>query len=276
MPPASSGPRWLATLLAGAALASPAAAAGAPPPEGTCPALNARPGAGVAEDAAPTRMPEGALVGHDALLALRHLLPEEVWQLRHAFFFDGMRLEIGACHRRYPTADFYAAATEQFAGKARLDADGNLHGYVAGLPFPPATIDPAAPDAAARWAWNFEKRYRGAGPDRPLPPDRLPEPHGRHPGLRGLVLLAPVARARRSRGERLHDSRRRREPLDRRRPLRPSRWTPATSPGTRSARPRRRRSTRIPTRPSSTSPRCGRCAARRPPGSTASSRPAIA
>jgi hypothetical protein len=163
MPSASSGPRWLATLLAGAALAAPAA--GAPPPEGTCPALNARPGGGVAEDATPTRMPEGVLVPHAALIALRHLLPEEIWQLRHAFFFDGMRLEIGACHRRYPTSDFYAAATEQFAGKARLDEDNNLHGYVAGLPFPPASIDPAAPDAAARWAWNFEKRYRGAGPN---------------------------------------------------------------------------------------------------------------
>jgi hypothetical protein len=162
MPPAPPGPRWLATLLAGAALASPAAAE--PPPEGTCPALYAMPGASPGEDAALTRLPEGALVEHNALLALRHLLPEEVWQLRHAFFFDGMRLEIGACHRRYPTGAFYAEATEKFAGKARLDEDGNLHGYVAGLPFPPKTIDPAAPDAAARWAWNFEKRYRGAGP----------------------------------------------------------------------------------------------------------------
>ena len=162
MPSASSGPRWLATLLAGAALAAPAA--GAPPAEGTCPALNARPGGGVAEDAAPTRIPEGVRVGHDALIALRSLLPDEVWQLRHAFFFDGMQLEIGSCHRRYPTADFYAAATEKYSGKSTLDKDGNLHGYVAGLPFPPDSIDPKAPDAAVRWAWNFEKRYRGAGP----------------------------------------------------------------------------------------------------------------
>ena len=162
MPPVTPGLRWLAMPLAAAALAAPAA--GAPPPEGTCPALYGAPGASVAEDATITRLPEGALVEHNALLALRHLLPDEVWQLRHAFFFDGMRLEIGACHRVYPTADFYAAASEKFAGKATLDADGNLHGYVAGLPFPPKSIDPAAPDAAARWAWNFEKRYRGSGP----------------------------------------------------------------------------------------------------------------
>ena len=162
MPSASSGPRWLATLLAGAALAAPAA--GAPPAEGTCPPLNARPGGGVAEDAIPTRIPEGVRVGHDALIALRSMLPEEIWQLRHVFFYDGMQLEIGSCHRRYPTADFYAAATAKYAGKATLDKDGNLHGYVAGLPFPPESIDPKAPDAAVRWAWNFEKRYRGAGP----------------------------------------------------------------------------------------------------------------
>ena len=154
--------RWLATLLAGAALSAPAGAE--PPPEGTCPAITGQPGAGVGEDAVLTRIPEGATVAHDSLLALRQLLPEEVWQLRHAFFHEGMRLEIGACHRRYPTSDLYAQATEQFAGKAKLDAEGNLHGYVAGLPFPPATIDPKAPDAAARWAWNLEKRHRGSGP----------------------------------------------------------------------------------------------------------------
>ncbi len=151
-----------ATLLASAALATPAA--GVPPPEGTCPAITAQPGSGAGEDAVLTRIPEGATVAHDSLLALRHLLPEEIWQLRHAFFHDGMRLEIGPCHRRYPTAAFYAQATEQFAGKAKLDADGNLRGYVAGLPFPPATIDPKAPDAGARWAWNLEKRFRGSGP----------------------------------------------------------------------------------------------------------------
>lgn len=162
MPPRLFRARWLAPLLAGAALAAPAA--GEPPPEGTCPALTAQPGAGAGEDAVLTRIPEGATVAHDSLLALRHLLPEEVWQLRHAFFHDGMRLEIGACHRRYPTAAFYAQATEQFAGKAKLDADANLHGYVAGLPFPPVTIDPKAPDAGVRWAWNLDKRYRGSGP----------------------------------------------------------------------------------------------------------------
>jgi hypothetical protein len=74
-----------------------------------------------------------------------------------------MRLEIGPCHRRYPTPGFFLHATEAFAGRASVDAQGNLRGYVAGLPFPPETIDLEAPDAGVRWAWNVEHRYRGAG-----------------------------------------------------------------------------------------------------------------
>ena len=162
MPPRRLRTRWLAPLLATAALGAPAA--GAPPPEGTCPAIPGHPGDGVAEDATLTRIPEGATVAYDSLLALRELLPDEIWQLRHAFFHDGMQLEIGGCHRRYPTAEPYARATEQLSAKVKLDADGNLRNYRAGLPFPPAAIDPKAPDAGIRWAWNLDKRYRGSGP----------------------------------------------------------------------------------------------------------------
>src|SRR5262245_21630136 len=75
-----------------------------------------------------------------------------------------MRMEIGTCHRRYPVADFYAEATARFAPKVKLDKDGNLEGYVAGLPFPPEQIAAGDPNAAVKWAWNFQHRYRGAGP----------------------------------------------------------------------------------------------------------------
>jgi hypothetical protein len=97
------------------------------------------------------------------LLLLRALLPEEIWRNRDAFFHEGMRMEVGRCHHRYPTPDFFSRATESFAGRATVDEQGNLRGYVAGLPFPPETIDPEAPDAGVRWAWNLEHRYRGAG-----------------------------------------------------------------------------------------------------------------
>ncbi len=98
------------------------------------------------------------------VLRLAPLLPPEVWRHRDLFFHDGMKLVIGACHRRYPPPRSYRSATERFAGSARLDGDGNLGDYTAGLPFPAEAIDPGAADAGARWAWNFERRHRGAGP----------------------------------------------------------------------------------------------------------------
>lgn len=135
------------------------------PPENRCPTFSRTGSAsGPAQDAAPTRLREGMLLSYQDVLRLGSLLPIEVWRSRDAFFHDGMRLEIGPCHRRYPVPDFYRSAGTRFAGNARLDADGNLEGYVAGAPFPPDAIDPQAPDAALRWAWNLEQRYRGAGP----------------------------------------------------------------------------------------------------------------
>jgi hypothetical protein len=153
-------------LAAAAALAASAPAAGAPPPEGECPRLAAAGGAagGSEEDALGPALREGEVVGIGELLKLQTLLPPEVWLHREAFFFEGMRLEIGACHRRFPVPAWYSHATLAHWEKARLDDSGNLRGYVAGLPFPPDRIDPASPDAGARWAWNLELRHRGAGP----------------------------------------------------------------------------------------------------------------
>ena len=146
------------------ALALAPAAGAEPPPEGRCPARNAAPGEVPEVDSGGLLVREGQRVTPDQLLQLRNLFPPEIWNYRDVFFFEGMQMEIGSCHRRYSTAPFYADATRAFAGKARLDKNGNLLDYTAGLPFPPESIDLAAPDAALRWAWNFEMRYRGAGP----------------------------------------------------------------------------------------------------------------
>jgi hypothetical protein len=151
-------------LLLSCAVLSATASLGAPPPEGRCPARNSAPGAEPEVDSGGLLLEEGANLSLDQLLRLQALLPREVFTYRDVFFYEGMRMEIGSCHRRFAPAPFYTEATRAFADQPHLDAEGNLLGYTAGLPFPPESIDASQPDAALRWAWNFEKRYRGAGP----------------------------------------------------------------------------------------------------------------
>jgi len=156
--------RWIRSLCAALALAPCVPAAAAPPDEGDCPEVRLDPvGEGHGLDSPPVQIREGMVIEISQLLLLRSLLPPEIWQHREAFFFEGMRMEIGPCHRRYATAGAYAAATERFRGQPRLDDDGNLRDYTAGQPFPSEDIDAAADDAALRWAWNLEQRWRGAG-----------------------------------------------------------------------------------------------------------------
>ncbi len=152
-------PLALALLLAG--LAAGPAAAGLPP-EDTCPTIGVPP-AGKAADAVPTRLEVGSKLSYDMLAQLRDLIPREIWQNRHVFFYPGMQMVIGGCHRRFPVPDFYTEATRRFHEQVAVDREGNLLGYEAGLPFPPRTIDPKSPDAAVKWAWNLEHRFRGAG-----------------------------------------------------------------------------------------------------------------
>jgi hypothetical protein len=155
--------RALCASAALAALLVPLSAAAELPPEDECPALSGIPGAAADEDATPFRLREGMQLHFADVLLLGSLLPTEVWRNRDQFFHEGMRLEVGPCHRRYRNAAFFEDATKRFAGQARVDKEGNLTGHVAGLPFPPEQIDPKAPDAGLRWAWNVERRYRGAG-----------------------------------------------------------------------------------------------------------------
>jgi hypothetical protein len=160
-------PRPIALLLAALCLApaaaAPRAAASPLPEEGACPAITGA-GAAGSHDATGIPLREGTAVGMGDLLLIRELLPPEIWKYRDTFFYEGMRLEIGPCFRRYPAGKWYEDASAAHAGQARIDEKGNLRGHVAGMPFPPETIAPDDPQAGAKWAWNLELRYRGAGP----------------------------------------------------------------------------------------------------------------
>jgi hypothetical protein len=153
--------RPLLLLTASCFLVGPALAN--PPPEDQCPSISGPLGPGIS-DAVPRRLERGQRIGYDSLPGLRELVPHEVWQQRHIFFFQGMTMVIGDCHRRYAVPEFFSSATQHYAGRAKIDRKGNLQDYVAGLPFPPETIDPDSPQAGVKWAWNLENRFRGAGP----------------------------------------------------------------------------------------------------------------
>ncbi len=157
------GPALLASALA---FSNAVGVRAEPPTEGECPSVVGAPtpleGKGLV-DAPPILLKEGMLIEADRLLMLRRLLPSVVWQHREAFFFEGMQMEIGGCHRRYPIFSPYRRATEQLNQRAKLDKRGNLLHSEAGLPFPPESINPEDEQAAAKWAWNLEQRHRGAG-----------------------------------------------------------------------------------------------------------------
>ena len=137
------------------------------PPEGACAsrAVQWAPDTGpAAQDVVPPAWRPGDRVEFGKIERLHGWLPEEVWERRELFFFEGMLLEVGPCYRRYPAAAYFAAATRANAGKASLDPAGNLSGYTgAGLPFAPGSFADDAPDAGLRWAWNYRYRFLGSG-----------------------------------------------------------------------------------------------------------------
>jgi hypothetical protein len=134
------------------------------PPEGRCPDWSGGAQAGQGDDTGPPQIREGGLLSLADLFALDSLLPEEIWNFREVFFYEGMRMEIGSCHRRYQIPDFYRQATEKLADRVRINDKGDLEGYLAGVPFPQDGIDPEDPGAGVKWAWNLQYRYMGAGP----------------------------------------------------------------------------------------------------------------
>lgn len=58
-----------------------------------------------------------------------------------------------------PVSEEYIDATRRYAGQVRLGDDGELHGYVAGQPFP--VLDSADPQAGVKAAWNVRHRDLG-------------------------------------------------------------------------------------------------------------------
>jgi hypothetical protein len=67
----------------------------------------------------------------------------------------GMQMKImPSSHLDWPPP--YRIATEKYSPQCQLGADGELNGYVAGLPFP--LLDPNDPNIATKIIWNYENR----------------------------------------------------------------------------------------------------------------------
>ena len=107
---------------------------------------------------------EGDVIAFDDINKLRDYLPEEFWRNRDFFFYEGMEMEIGPAFRDYSPASVYQTATGQFSKAVRLGPENSLQNYRAGQPFPMDEIDcEGDPQAGAKIAWNFVRRWEGAG-----------------------------------------------------------------------------------------------------------------
>ncbi len=107
---------------------------------------------------------EGDVLGFEQLDQLKKYLPEEFWDNRDFFFYEGMTLEIGPANADYSPAEAFQEATEKFKGTARIGPDGSLENYTAGTPFPMSDFDcKGDPQAGSKFMWNFERRWSGGG-----------------------------------------------------------------------------------------------------------------
>jgi hypothetical protein len=107
---------------------------------------------------------EGDVISLDQVEKLRPFLPEQFWDNRDFFFYEGMKLEIGPAQRDYTPAKEYVAATEKFKGQAKIGPDSSLENYTAGQPFPAGSIDcKNDPQAGVKILWNKDYSWNGDG-----------------------------------------------------------------------------------------------------------------
>ncbi|MEE9606133.1 MAG: DUF1329 domain-containing protein [Myxococcota bacterium] len=99
---------------------------------------------------------EGDVIGFDDVDKLRPFLPEDFWDNRDFFFYEGMQLEIGPTQYDYSLTKEYQDATDRFRGQARIGPDNSLENYTSGRPFPMEEIDCLGdPQAGVKILWNF-------------------------------------------------------------------------------------------------------------------------
>jgi Protein of unknown function (DUF1329) len=97
----------------------------------------------------------GATIAKDSWEPAKDYLPPEILEKIKAGEFAFTVQET----TNLPVSEAYIEATRQHAEQVKIGADGELEGYVAGLPFP--VLDLADPQAGLKAAWDL--RYRDFG-----------------------------------------------------------------------------------------------------------------
>jgi hypothetical protein len=129
-------------------------------------ALAAPLAAHAAEDAgvATPQFKEGDVITYDQVDKLKPFLPQQFWDNRDFFFYEGMQLKVGPTMRDYTPNAQFQAATEKHKGQPRIGPDNSLENYTAGRPFLQETIDcKGDPQAGAKIMWDFSKGVSGDG-----------------------------------------------------------------------------------------------------------------
>jgi len=107
---------------------------------------------------------EGDVLTPDSVNKLKPFLPEQFWDNRDFFFYEGMQLRIGPTMRDYSNSPEFEAASTKYRGQARIGPDNSLENYTAGRPFVTAEIDCLGdPDAGVKIIWNFVSVGSGDG-----------------------------------------------------------------------------------------------------------------
>jgi len=97
----------------------------------------------------------GTTISQDSWEAAKDYLPPEILDKIKAGDFSFTVQET----TDLPVSEAYIEATKKNAEQVKISDDGELEGYVAGLPFP--VFDPADPQVGLKAAWNL--RYRDFG-----------------------------------------------------------------------------------------------------------------
>ncbi|MGI9591807.1 MAG: DUF1329 domain-containing protein, partial [Myxococcota bacterium] len=120
-----------------------------------------------AQDAGTATAPqfaEGDIITMDQVDKLKPFLPEQLWDNRDFFFYEGMQLKIGPTMRDYTPNAPYMAVSAKNAGQARIGPDDSIENYTSGRPFENDKIDcKGDPQAGTKIMWNFMKSLSGDG-----------------------------------------------------------------------------------------------------------------